>query len=96
MTKITAAHSMSLDGFIDSARLHDWLHAGDTPSRLNPAFTMSAPSAQFFDEGVGRCGAVIAGRSTYDVSDGVGRQGTDAGSAAVHRDPSRSRRGAAR
>jgi len=68
VTKVTAAHSMSLDGFIDSTRLHDWLTAGDTPSRVNPAFTMSAPSARFFDEGVSGCGAVIAGRRTYDVS----------------------------
>lgn len=74
-TKITAAHSMSLDGFIDSPRLHDWLRAGDTPSRVNPAFKMSAPSAQFFDEGVSRCGAVIAGRRTYDVSEAWGGRG---------------------
>jgi dihydrofolate reductase len=75
MTKITAAHSMSLDGFIDSPRVHDWLHAGDTPSRVNPAFTMSALSARFFDEGVLRCGAVIAGRRTYDVSEAWGGRG---------------------
>jgi dihydrofolate reductase len=75
MTKITAAHSMSLDGFIDSPRLHDWLRAGDTPSLVNPAFTMSAASARFFDEGVSRCGAVIAGRRTYDVSDAWGGRG---------------------
>jgi hypothetical protein len=39
-----------------------WLQAGDTPSRLNPAFKMSPESTIFFDEGVGRCGAVISGR----------------------------------
>jgi hypothetical protein len=29
---------------------------------------MSAVSAAVFDEGVGRVGAVIAGRRTYDIS----------------------------
>ena len=75
MSTITTAHSASVDGFIADAdhgsdQLHGWLRAGDTPSRLNPAFTMSAPSAEFFDSGVGRCGAVIAGRRTYEVSGG--------------------------
>ena len=72
---ITAAHAMSLDGFIDHPRVHDWLRAGDTPSQLNPAFTMSAASAEFFDDGVGRTGAVIAGRRTYDVSEAWGGRG---------------------
>lgn len=82
MTKITAAHSMSLDGFIAgpaegaaAAGLHDWLTAGDTQSRVNPAFTMAGPSAEFFDAGVSRCGAVIAGRRTYDVSGAWGGRG---------------------
>ena len=82
MTKITAAHSMSLDGFIAgpdggaaAAGLHDWLTAGDTPSRANPSFTMARPNAEFFDEGVSRCGAVIAGRRTYDVSQAWGGRG---------------------
>lgn len=67
--------SCPIDVFIADAsfrgdRLQTWLQVGDTPSRLNPAFMMSADSARFFDEGVGRCGAVISGRrTTYDVSD---------------------------
>jgi dihydrofolate reductase len=79
MTVVKAAHSMSLDGFIDDPRVHGWLRAGDTPSQLNPAFTMSAASARFFDEGVGRTGAVIAGRRTYDVSGAWGGRGPMAG-----------------
>jgi dihydrofolate reductase len=80
MGLITSAHSASLDGFIADAsfradRLHEWLQVGDTPSRLNPAFTMSADSARFFDEGVGRSGAVISGRRTYDASDAWGGRG---------------------
>jgi hypothetical protein len=41
---------------------HAWLRAGNTPSRLNSAFTMAADNARSFDEGVGRCGAVITAR----------------------------------
>jgi dihydrofolate reductase len=71
---------MSLDGFIADTefrgnRLQAWLQAGTTPSRLNPAFKMAPESARFFDEGVGRCGAVIAGRRTYDVSNAWGGNG---------------------
>jgi dihydrofolate reductase len=80
MGLVTCAHSTSIDGFIADAdgrgdRLHAWLQGGDTPSRLNPAFKMAAASARFFDEGVGRCGAVISGRRTYDVSEAWGGAG---------------------
>jgi dihydrofolate reductase len=36
---------------------------------------MSKASADFFDQGVGGTGAVIAGRRTYDISDAWGGQG---------------------
>jgi dihydrofolate reductase len=36
---------------------------------------MSAVSAAVFDEGVGRVGAVIAGRRTYDISEAWGESG---------------------
>jgi dihydrofolate reductase len=36
---------------------------------------MSAASADFFDEGVGGTGAVIAGRRTYEVSEAWGGRG---------------------
>ncbi|HEY9375806.1 MAG TPA: hypothetical protein VIQ02_01755 [Jiangellaceae bacterium] len=81
MTKVVTAHSTSLDGLIagaddspeqplgvDGDRLCSWFSDGDTPSRYYPSFKMSAVSAAFFDEGVGRMGAVIAGRRTYDIS----------------------------
>src|ERR1700723_2848438 len=69
MGVIGTALSMSLDGFIAGqdgrARgLHDWLTDGETPSRFSPSFNMSAPSAEFFDEGVAGTGAVVAGRRT--------------------------------
>jgi len=88
MTAVVTALSTSIDGFIAGAddspeqplgvggdRLFKWLSDGDTPSRHNPSFRMSAVSAEFFDEGVGRVGAVIAGRRTYDISEAWGRSG---------------------
>jgi len=88
MTIVVASHSTSVDGFIAGAddsperplgvggdRLFDWLGDGDTPSRFYPSFMMSAISAEFFDEDVGRVGAVIAGRRTYEVSEAWGGSG---------------------
>lgn len=88
MTTIMTALSTSLDGFIAAAddspeqplgvagdRLFNWFGDGDTPSRYYPSFRMSAVSANFFDEFAGRCGAVIAGRRTYEVSRGWGGRG---------------------
>lgn len=82
------ALSTSLDGFIAGAddspkqplglggdRLFRWFREGDTPSRYYPSFRMSAVSAAFFDEGVSRIGALIAGRRTYDISDAWGGGG---------------------
>ncbi len=73
MTKVVTAHTTSVDGLIagaddspeqplgvDGDRLFSWFSDGDTPSRYYPSFKMSAVSAAFFDEGVGRVGAVIA------------------------------------
>jgi len=88
MAKVVTAHSTSLDGCIAGAddsseqplgvggdRLFTWFSDGDTPSRYYPGFKMSAVSAAFFDEGVGRVGAVIAGRHTYDISEAWGGSG---------------------
>jgi dihydrofolate reductase len=85
---IVTAHSTSLDGFIAGAddspeqplgvggdRLFNWFSDGGTPSRYYPGFRMSAVSAAFFDEGVARIGAVIAGRRTYDISEAWGGSG---------------------
>jgi dihydrofolate reductase len=77
---VQAAVSVSLDGFMagvdgGAAGLHDWLTDGEVPSRLNPNFRMAPESVGFFDEGVARVGAVVAGRRTYDVSEGWGGRG---------------------
>jgi dihydrofolate reductase len=88
MAKVLTALATSLDGFIagpdDSpaaplgrhgSTLFDWYGEGDTPSRFYEQFRMSAPSAAFFDGIAGRCGAVITGRRTYDITDGWGGVG---------------------
>jgi dihydrofolate reductase len=87
MTTVVTALSTSIDGFIAGAddspeqplgiggdRLFKWFSDGDTPSEYYPGFKMSALSAKFF-EGVGRVGAVMAGRRTYDVSEAWGGSG---------------------
>src|SRR6266511_6387699 len=69
MTMVATGLSTSVDGFIAGAddsseqpsgiggeRLFNWLRDGDTPSRYYPSFKMSAVSAKFFDEAVGRVG----------------------------------------
>lgn len=77
---VTTQHSNSIDGFIAdregrSDRLHAWLLAGGVQSKVNPRFAMDPVNVRFFDEGVSRCGAVIAGRHTYDVSNAWGGAG---------------------
>ena len=71
MTKVLGAMAVSVDGRItgrnpgrgrglgDGGTLFDWYGSGDTPSRV-------------FDALAGRVGAVVAGRNTYDDSDGFG------------------------
>ncbi len=70
-------HSMSLDGFIaqpngKAGPLHEWLFNGDIPSRHDDGFRLSETSREVFDELVDHLGATIAGRRTYDDSDGWG------------------------
>jgi dihydrofolate reductase len=79
--KVITALATSLDGFIagrddntqqplgrNGSRLFDWYADGDTPSEFYAPFRMSGRSAAFFDDFARRCGAVISGRRTYDIS----------------------------
>lgn len=82
--KVFAALAVSVDGFItgrgpgpghglgDGGILFDWYGSGDTPSQVFPGFRLSGPSRAVFDGLAGRTGAVVAGRNTYDDSDGFG------------------------
>ena len=80
---VFVALAVSVDGYItgpdpspaqalgrDGGQLFDWYTDGDVPSREFGGFRLSAASAQVFDSLAARVGAVIAGRRTYDHSDG--------------------------
>lgn len=87
MSKVLSALAVSVDGYItgrdpgpgrglgDGGVLFDWYFHGDTPSRVFDAFTLSAPSAAVFDALAARVGASVAGRNTYQDSDGFGDGG---------------------
>jgi len=82
MDKVFTSLAVSVDGFItgrgpgpghglgDGGILFRWYGDGDTPSRLFPGFRLFEPSRSVFDDLAGRVGAVVAGRNTYDDSDG--------------------------
>ncbi|MBM7774675.1 dihydrofolate reductase [Actinokineospora baliensis] len=79
---VISCHSVSVDGYItgrgpvagqglgDGTSLFDWYFNGDTPSGVFDGFRLSAASAPLFDALANRVGAVVAGRHTYDDSDG--------------------------
>jgi dihydrofolate reductase len=84
MSKVFSGHAVSVDGYItgrdpsagrglgDGTALFDWYFDGDTPSQVFDGFRLSEPSARLFDSFAARIGAVVAGRNTYDDSDGFG------------------------
>jgi dihydrofolate reductase len=84
VTKVFSAMAVSVDGRItgrgpgpgrglgDGGTLFDWYGSGDTASRVFDGFRLSEPSVRVFDALAGRVGAVVAGRDTYEDSDGFG------------------------
>jgi dihydrofolate reductase len=84
MSKVFSALTVSVDGYItgrdpgpgrglgDGGTLFDWYGNGDVPSRVFDGFRLSEPSARVFDTLAGRVGASLAGRNTYDDSEGFG------------------------
>lgn len=87
MSKVFSALAVSVDGYItgrnpgpgrglgDGATLFDWYADGDIPSREFGGFTLSQASARVFDGIAGRVGASLAGRNTYEDSEGFGGGG---------------------
>ena len=87
MGKVFTALAVSVDGFItgrdpgpghglgDGGMLFDWYFNGDSKSQVFDGFRLSGPSRDLFDEIAGRIGATVAGRNTYDDSDGFGGGG---------------------
>jgi dihydrofolate reductase len=82
--KVLSAHATSVDGYITGrdpgpdrglgtgTMLFDWYFDGDTPSEVFTGFRLSEASARVFDALAGRVGAMVAGRNTYDDSNGFG------------------------
>lgn len=88
VSRVFTALSTSVDGYITGPdpspeealgrggkRLFDWYFDGDVPSQIFQGFRLSTESARVFDQVAGRVGAVIAGRRTYDHSNGFGGNG---------------------
>jgi dihydrofolate reductase len=88
MTTVFTAHATSADGYITGPdaspsralgvggeQLFDWYFDGDTSVRGWPSFRLSAASAAVFEALADRVGAVVAGRKTYDDSNGWGGGG---------------------
>jgi dihydrofolate reductase len=84
MSKVFSALAVSVDGYItgrdpgagrglgDGGRLFDWYFDGETASKVFDGFRLSEGSARVFDAVAGRVGAVVAGRTTYEHSEGFG------------------------
>lgn len=85
MPIVFASITMSLDGYIagendtlelplgnNGETLHDWILAGEYPSRHNEFFNLSEKSREIFDDLFDSTGALIAGRRTYDIVHGWG------------------------
>jgi dihydrofolate reductase len=82
MSKVLSALTVSVDGYItgrnpspghglgDAGMLFNWYFDGDVPSQVFDGFNLSEPSARLFDSLASRVGASLAGRNTYDDSEG--------------------------
>lgn len=80
MSKVLTHMCMSLDGFVaqpddNPAELFDWYEAGDVviPSAQEQmTFSVDAASAPMLQELMSGCGAIVAGRRLFDLTDGWG------------------------
>jgi dihydrofolate reductase len=77
MPKLIADMSMSLDGRVatddhDIARLTRWFFDGDTEVAPGAPFRTSANSAKVLRDAFGTVGAIIGGRTYFDLADGWG------------------------
>lgn len=83
MANVIASITTSLDGFVagpndtperplgeGGEQLHDWILAGDHPSKHNDFFRLSRQNKKIFDALFDATGALLAGRRTYDIVEG--------------------------
>jgi dihydrofolate reductase len=81
MTKVVAAITMSLDGYIagpddgpakglgeDGERLHYWVMGGPWTYEDEGRGEATGEDAAFLEEAMGRNGAVVGGRNTYEAA----------------------------
>ncbi|MGH2586665.1 MAG: dihydrofolate reductase family protein [Dehalococcoidia bacterium] len=87
MTKVTAAITTSLDGYItgpndgpgrglgDSGeRLHEWVFGGPWSYDEEARGEATGADKQILDEAMARVGAVVGGRTTYEAAEAWGGQ----------------------
>ena len=80
MGKVISSASMSLDGYIAQhdngvGRLFDWYDSGEVvveTARPDLTFHLTAASARYVREWTGSLGALVVGRTLFDVVDGWG------------------------
>jgi dihydrofolate reductase len=84
MGRVIASASMSLDGYIAKddntiGRLFDWLQNGEvefSTATQDITFHLSPQSAQYWEQWVSGLGALVCGRTLFDVTDGWGGRHT--------------------
>jgi dihydrofolate reductase len=87
MTKVAAGITTSLDGYIagpndgpgrglgdNGEQLHYWVFGGPWSYEAQPTGEATGVDKEYLDEGIGRVGAVIGGRNTYEASEAWGGQ----------------------
>jgi dihydrofolate reductase len=85
MTRVAAGITTSLDGYITGPndgpgrglgdggeRLHYWVFGGPWSYDREARGEATGPDKEFLDEGIGRVGAVIGGRNTYEAAEAWG------------------------
>ncbi len=97
MGPVVAQASMSLDGYIAKAdntigRLFDWYQSGDVvvpTAEPGMTFHLTPDSAEYWREWTAGLGAIVCGRTLFDITDGwAGRHPLDAPVVVVtHRPP---------
>jgi dihydrofolate reductase len=80
MGKVVSQATMSLDGFIAfddnmPGHLFDWYDTGDveiTTAHPDLTFHVTSPSAEYWRASMERAGALVVGRTLFNVTDGWG------------------------
>jgi len=85
MTKVTAAITISLDGYITGPndgpgqglgeggeRLHYWVFGGPWSYDEEPRGEATGADKEYLDEGMARAGAVVVGRNMYEAAEAWG------------------------